>query len=205
MIDTDKEKYAPTISDTKPETMKPLAEERMTNKALLDNIFGAGYVMKKTINDSHLSIMNYCCVQFKRLISSQICNMKKLILILDSKKVVSELIYDQDWSISYLAMCLMALGFMITFGATLMHLYFKLDDPAYLAIIVSFGIWVIIQGILTMFPSRKLLPWTIMSKNCLPFNQCILNIWTLRLSRKIFELSDLFGKNAWYFRIRLHL
>ena len=60
-------------------------------------------------------------------------------------------------------MCLIALGSMITFGTTLMHVYFKLNDPLYLAIKVSFGIWVIIQGTLIVFPSRKLLPWTIMS------------------------------------------
>merc|ERR1712126_626007 len=40
-------------------------------------VFGAGYVIKKTINNSSFPNLNYSDIEVRRLILSQICQIKK--------------------------------------------------------------------------------------------------------------------------------
>ena len=123
-------------------------------------VFGTGYVIKKTIRNSSFPNLNCSDRELRTLILSKICQIKKY-FGLKSKQEVRELL--QGWPFRFLSVCLLALGLLMVSGIVLMHMYLVPNDMKWLALKLSFGIWIVIQGIAILVPSPKMLPLTFLS------------------------------------------
>ena len=124
-------------------------------------VFVSGWTIKKRASSSALSNLSNSDLDFQTIARSVkdgigslilflICQLKKYVH-LRTKSEIEEII--QDGSFCFLAICTLFLGFMITAGTVLMHIFFTPNDLHWLALKLSFGIWINIQGSIILFSS----------------------------------------------------
>ena len=161
--------------------------------------FSTGYVIKKTIRSSSFPNLNCSDKELRRLILTKIGQIKKY-FGLKSKQEVREIL--QGWPFRFLSTCLVVLGLLMISGTILMHMYLVPNDIKWLALKLSFGIWIAIQGIAILFSfSPKLLSLTFISCIiCLSiniFNDIIPSFTSLSILQNKFFLDRYYHSIFW--------